>query len=254
MLALLLMITDFQFNRQKATHAVFSNVALPFYWLADTPGRFVTWARENFSSRASLLNRNRELREQTLLLKGQLLQMEALRVENQRLRDLFFAKATLPDDVRAVELIGVGPDPARHLVVLNKGSRDGVHVGQAVLDADGLVGQVVAVGSTSSRALLITDVTHSVPVRVNRNGVRAIAEGSGQLEQLNLRQVSFTTDIKMGDLLVTSGLGGRFPEGYPVAVITAIERDPGQVFVTARARPSAQLNRTRHLLLAYRHE
>ena len=108
------------------------------------------------------------------------------------------------------------PGP-RHFVVLDKGKRDGVYVGQPVLDADGLMGQVIEVGSTSSRVLLVTDITHAVPVRVIRNGVRAIVEGSGKQNQLNLRQVSFTTDIKVGDVLVTSGLGGRFPEGYPVA-------------------------------------
>ncbi|MCY4427241.1 MAG: rod shape-determining protein MreC [Halieaceae bacterium] len=251
-LALLLILADLGFNQLHATRAALSNIAFPFYWLVDTGARLGVWGGENLVSRTSLLKQNRQLREQELLLKGQLQQMLALRAENERLRKLFAARLTLPEDMQAAELIGIGPDPARHLVVLDKGKRDGVYVGQPVLDADGLMGQVIEVSSTSSRVLLVTDLTHAVPVRVIRNGVRAIVEGSGKQYQMNLRQVSFTTDIKVGDVLVTSGLGGRFPEGYPVGVVTALERDPGRAFVSARVRPKAQLDRSRHVLLAYR--
>jgi len=119
------------------------------------------------------------------------------------------------------------------------------------LDADGLMGQIVEVSAGTSRALLITDATHSIPVQVNRNGVRAIAEGTGSLGELEVRHVSANTDIETGDLLVTSGLGGRFPGGYPVAVVTAIERDPGRMFARVVARPNAALDRSRHVLLVF---
>ena len=128
---------------------------------------------------------------------------------------------------------------------------DGVFVGQPLIDADGLLGQVVEVSPLNSRALLITDATHSIPVQVNRNGVRAIAEGIGSLTSLEIHHVSATTDIQEGDLLVTSGLGGRFPVGYPVAVVSEIERDPGQAFARIMARPSAALERSRHVLLVF---
>ena len=128
---------------------------------------------------------------------------------------------------------------------------DAVFVGQPLIDADGLMGQIVEVSPASSRALLITDATHSIPVQVNRNGVRAIAEGTGSLGSLEIRHVSATTDIQIGDLLETSGLGGRFPGGYPVAVVTAIERDPGQMFAHVVAGPSAALDRSRHVLLVF---
>jgi rod shape-determining protein MreC len=134
---------------------------------------------------------------------------------------------------------------------LNKGASDGVFVGQPLIDADGLMGQVVEVSSDTARALLITDVTHSVPVQVNRNGVRAIAEGTGALGSLEIRNVSSNTDIQAGDLLVTSGLGGRFPEGYPVAVVKEVERDTGEAFARVVAVPSAALDRTRHVLLVF---
>ncbi|HEY6130962.1 MAG TPA: rod shape-determining protein MreC, partial [Halioglobus sp.] len=166
-------------------------------------------------------------------------------------RALLNSSALLRDDVLVAELIGVSPDPERLQLILNKGESDGVFVGQPLIDASGLMGQVVEVSSDTSRALLITDVTHSVPVQVNRNGVRAIAEGTGALGSLEVRHVSSTTDIQPGDLLVTSGLGGRFPEGYPVAVVKEVERDTGDAFAHVLAVPSAALDRTRHVLLVF---
>ena len=130
-------------------------------------------------------------------------------------------------------------------------ARDGVYVGQPLLDAAGLMGQVVEAGAHVSRVVLITDATHAIPVQVNRNGVRAIAEGVGRLDSLELRHVATTTDIKVGDLLVTSGLGQRFPAGYPVAVVDEVTRDPGQAFTLVKATPSAALDRSRHVLLVY---
>jgi rod shape-determining protein MreC len=157
----------------------------------------------------------------------------------------------LRDDVLVAELIGVSPEPERHHLVINKGKEDGVFVGQPLIDADGLMGQIVEVSGGTSRALLVTDVTHSVPVQVNRSGVRAIAEGTGALGSLEVRHVSATTDIEPGDLLVTSGLGGRFPVGYPVAVVEAVEREAGDAFAHVVAVPTAALDRTRHVLLVF---
>jgi rod shape-determining protein MreC len=186
-----------------------------------------------------------------LILQGRNQQMAALRAENVRLRSLLNSSTLLQSDVLVAELIGVVADRQRHLVILNKGARDGVFVGQPLLDADGLMGQIVQVSERSARALLITDVTHSVPLQVNRNAVRVIAEGTGLLDVLELRHVVATTDIEVGDLLVTSGLGGRFPAGYPVATVTSVERDPGQTFVRVVATPNAALNRSRHVLLVF---
>ncbi len=253
-IVLLLLLADLKFNELGKTRAALSNIALPFYWLADTPARIAVWGRENIVSRATLLDQNEQLRTESLLLNGQIQQLAALRAENGRLRELLNSSARVQGDVLIAELIGIVPDPVRHQVILNKGEDDGVYMGQPLLDASGLMGQVIEVGDVISRALLITDATHAVPVQVNRNGIRAIAEGIGRLDQLELRHVSATTDIEVGDLLITSGLGQRFPQGYPVATVVSVERDPGQTFTRVYAKPQAALNRSRHVLLVYHGE
>ncbi|MCZ6828199.1 MAG: rod shape-determining protein MreC [Gammaproteobacteria bacterium] len=250
-LALLLISADLRLNEMAVTRATLSNLALPFYWVVDMPSRVMGWGRETLLSRSTLLEENARLRAESLLLHGQVQQMAAQRAENIRLHALLNSTVLLQDDVLVAELIGIVPDPARHQVVLNKGSRDGVYVGQPLLDAAGLMGQVVEAGTHVSRVLLITDTTHAIPVQVNRNGLRAIAEGIGRLDSLELRHVASTADIRVGDLLVTSGLGQRFPAGYPVAVVEEVIRDPGQAFALVRATPSAALNRSRHVLLVY---
>ena len=235
-----------------ATRAVLSAAVYPFYWLADLPARLGNWGSENLVTRSSLLDENAQLRSQARLLEARLQQVASLRAENSRLRALLNSSALLEDDVFEAELVGVSPDPSRQLVVLNRGSRDGVYVGQALLDEQGLMGQVVEVSTNSSRVLLITDATHAIPVQVNRNGVRAIAEGIGRLDRLELRHLASTEDVEVGDLLVSSGLGGLFPRGYPVAVVTEVVRDPGQTFAKVYAEPSAALSRSRHVLLVFR--
>lgn len=149
------------------------------------------------------------------------------------------------------ELIGVDPNPFTHRILINKGERDGVFLGQPVLDARGLMGQVVELMPYTSRVLLLTDSTHSIPVQVNRNGLRAIASGTGNPERLELRHVADTADVKEGDLLVSSGMGQRFPAGYPVATVNEVIHDSGQPFAIVRAIPTAALNRSRYMLLVF---
>ncbi len=247
----LLIGAELQTRQLDSARSFLSNLATPVYWLADLPSRFSDWTGDNVRSRSSLLEDNERLQRENLVLQGRSHQMATLQAENVRLRALLNSSALVRDDVLVAELIGVSPDPARHRLVLNKGEVDGVFVGQPMIDADGLMGQVVEVSHNSSRALLITDPTHSIPVQVNRNGVRAIAEGRGRLGTLEVHHVSATTDIRQGDLLVSSGLGGRFPVGYPVAMVSKIERDPGQAFATILAEPTAALDRSRHVLLVF---
>jgi rod shape-determining protein MreC len=246
-----LITADLRYNKLQTSRAVLNSLAYPIFWVANLPTRIGDWADSHIHSRARLLEDNERLQQENLVLQGRSQQMASLQAENVRLRSLLNSSALVRDDVLVGELIGVSPDPERLQLVLNKGERDGVFVGQPLIDADGLMGQVVEVSSGSSRVLLIADVTHSVPVQVNRNGVRAIVEGTGELGLLEVRHVSATTDIQPGDLLVTSGLGGRFPEGYPVAVVETVERDAGEAFARVLAVPSAALDRTRHVLLVF---
>ena len=228
-----------------------SDLVSPLYWLSNLPKRLSEWGSEQAVSRDDLEQQNQALRTELLIHKRKVQQMAALVAENTRLRQLLNSADTLQNRVLVAEMIGVSPDPARHKLMLNRGKSDGVYLGQPVVDAHGLVGQITELGERTSMVLLITDPSHALPVQINRNGVRLVAEGQGDLFALKLRHISNTLDIQPGDLLVTSGLGQRFPAGYPVATIEFVEYDPGQPFAHVIARPMAELNRNRHMLLVF---
>jgi rod shape-determining protein MreC len=248
---LLLIFAGQRYQLLQRFESQLSVVATPFYWLADIPSKMSAWGSHNIRQLGSLIDENERLQSEALLLKAQVQKLASLEAENIRLRELLNSSAILDDSVLVAELVGLSPDPLRHEIIVNKGQGDGVYVGQPVIDALGLMGQIIEVGPLQSRALLITDTSHALPVQVNRNGVRSVAEGSGLYHELVLQHVAATTDIKLGDLLVSSGLGQRFPVGYPVAVVTEVSIDPGQPFATVKARPSAALNRSRHVLLVF---
>lgn len=252
MVVLALIVADLRYNRLGYARGTLDTLLTPIYWIADLPTRVGQWQETHIQSRDDLLQETERLRRENLVMQGRSLQMASLQADNTRLRALLNSTALLRDDVLVAELIGVSPDPVRHQVVLDKGESDAVYLGQPLIDSDGLMGQVVEVGELTSRVLLITDSTHSLPVQVNRNGVRAIAEGVGSLDRLEIRHVAATTDIQVGDLLESSGLGGRFPTGYPVATVVTVERDPGQPFARILAKPTAALDRSRHVLLVFR--
>jgi rod shape-determining protein MreC len=231
--------------------AALTVVVTPVVYLADSPNRAAEDVRQTFKSRSDLQSDITSLNEQLLLLKAKTEKMAALTAENNRLRDLLGSAAKLQDNVLVAELIGVDPNPERHEVTIDKGTSSGVFVGQPLLDAQGLMGQVIEISLYTSRVLLISDQTHSVPVQVNRSNLRLIARGSGFTRELELMHVQDTADIKVGDLLVSSGLGDRFPVGYPVGVVNKVEHDPGQPFALVTATPSARLDRSRYVLLVF---
>jgi len=226
-------------------------LTVPFYQITDIPRRLGEWTKLRLSSESDLRTENERLKTELLIYQRKQQQMAALAAENVRLRQLLNARDMLQDKVLIAELIGVSPNPLNHSVIINRGSRDGVYEGQPVLDAFGLMVQIVEIDENTSRALLISDSTHAIPVQVNRNGVRAIAEGTGNLNRLKLRHVSINADIREGDLLVSSGLGERFPVGYPVAEVEQVVRNSGEAFALVIARPMARLDRSRHLLLVF---
>jgi rod shape-determining protein MreC len=245
---MVLVVVGLYSDRLEPVREKLSPVVAPFYQITDVPTRVNDWRKDTFVSHADLKLENAALKTELLIHQRKL---AALAAENVRLRQLLNASQTLQDTVLIAELIGVSPNPLSHKVIINRGSQDGAFKGQPVLDAFGLMGQVTEVGETSSTVLLISDATHAIPVQVNRNGVRAIAEGTGDLNSLSLRHVSANTDIRAGDLLVSSGMGERFPIGYPVAEVQQVVRDPGKAFLTVIAKPMARLDRSRHLLLVF---
>ena len=250
-LSVALMVVDARFDVLKPARSQMSLVLMDAYWVTDLPERLWQGVSSQFGSRTELVAENEKLKTENLLLQGRMQKLAALTEQNVRLRELLNSSALVNEKVEVAELIGVDPNPFTHRIIINKGERDGVVLGQPVLDARGLMGQVVELMPYTSRVLLLTDTTHSIPVQVNRNGLRAIASGTGNPERLELRHVADTADIKEGDLLVSSGLGQRFPAGYPVATVKEVIHDSGQPFAIVRAVPTAALNRSRYLLLVF---
>ncbi|PRY73503.1 rod shape-determining protein MreC [Halomonas ventosae] len=250
-LASALMFADTRFTRMEPVRAQLSTLVAPIQWLVSLPSDVLNWASLALSDQRALVDENRRLREQILTLSHRVQRMASLTAENVRLRELLAATRQRDMPYITAELLSLDPDPFTHQMVIDRGRRDGVYVGQPVLDASGLVGQITATSAYSSRVLLLADASHALPVQVNRNGLRFILQGAGSYDALNVTHVPDTADIRAGDLLTTSGLGGRFPPGYPVARVADVVHDPGQPFARVTAAPVAQLQRSRHFLLLF---
>ncbi len=246
-----LMFLDNGTSWLSSVYRVADNMVRPLYWITNIPSRIQEWGQLNVTARTIIEQENVRLKQESLIHRGQLQRMSELAAENMRLRQLLNATELLMDSVLVTEVIGVSPSPQSHTVTIDRGRDDGVYVGQPILDADGLMGQIISVYGGHSVAMLITDSSHALPVQVLRNGVRSIAEGTSDYNLMRLRFVSPTADIVEGDQLVSSGLGGRFPAGYPVGTVSNIEQNLGETFVDVEVNPSAQLDRSRHLLLVF---
>lgn len=198
-----------------------------------------------------LKEQNERLEAERTQLLVRLQQFEALESENSRLRAMLGAAARVADRVLAAELVEVSTEPFSRRLLVRRGTQDNVYVGQPVIDAHGIVGQVTQVSAHVSTVTLITDPSHAIPVLDNRSGLRAVVFGSGDQDSLTIPYLSAVADIKEGDILVSSGMGGTFPAGYPVAVVIKIDNDPGESFLQVRARPAAQLNHGKQVLLIW---
>ena len=246
------MVADNRFGYLGSLRYVLGYATSPVYWVADIPARVSFLIDDVFVSRTDLLEQNQALREELLMARRELQLLESLASENSRLLELNTATADLDRDVMPAEIINIAPDPFSKRVLINRGADAGVFVGQPLLDANGLMGQVVEVLPFTSWVLLITDPNHVTPVEVNRNGERALARGSRlNAAELELEFVTQTQDMKAGDRLVSSGMGQIYPKNYPVAEIVSVYADPGLDFATVRARPLAQMARTRHVILVF---
>jgi rod shape-determining protein MreC len=245
------MVVDHRQHHMEAIRSAISVVIYPIQYLVNLPVAVGHWMGESVSSREQLMEENERLRMQQLLFKAQLQKLAALRIENVRLRELLQSSKKVGENVLIAELLAIDLDPFSRQIVVNKGSNDNVYMGQPVLDAEGIMGQVVHVGPFSATVMLITDPNHAIPVHVNRNGLRAIALGTGAPDVLEIPYLPNSADIQKGDLLTSSGLGGRFPADYPVARITQVEINPTQPYATVTAEPIALLERSREVLLVW---
>jgi rod shape-determining protein MreC len=246
-----LMTFDHRQHTVEGIRSTLSVVVYPMQYLVNAPFGLADWASESLSSHNTLLLENRALREKQLKLQFKLQKMASLETENKRLRALLQSSNRKWERVLIAELVSVDFDPFKHQVLLNKGSNDGVFVGHPLLDANGVMGQVNHVSPFTSTAILITDPSHAIPVQVNRNGLRTIALGTGETDRLDIPHIPNNADIREGDLLVTSGLGLRFPAGYPVATVSSVVRDPTEPFAKITAVPLAHLDRAREVLLVW---
>ncbi|MFP4261723.1 MAG: rod shape-determining protein MreC [Halomonas sp.] len=246
-----LMAADLRLTRMEEMRAQLSTVVAPIQWLVSLPSDLLSWTSLALSDQRALVEENQRLREQILTLSHRVQRMSDLTAENVRLRELLSAARDQKIPYITAELLSLDPDPFAHQMVVDRGRRDGIRVGQPVMDAAGLVGQVTSVSAYSSRVLTVADASHALPVRVNRNGLRFVAQGSGRYDALDVLHVPDTADIREGDLLVTSGLAGRFPPGYPVARVSEVVHDPGEPFAQVTAEPLAQLQRSRHFLMLF---
>ncbi len=245
----LLIFFDHKMASFDSLRGYLQSMVSPLQYLANTPKLAMTWVSTNVATRRQLLDENQQFRLNELEFHEQAMQLDIIKQENVRLRSLLASPLRSELKKTVAEILSVGSDPYTHQVVINRGAGDDVYEGQPVIDALGVVGQILHVGQTTSRVILITDLSHAVPVRVKRNGLRLLASGSGQIDRLNHNFVSQSADIKVGDVLVTSGLGGKYPEGYPVSTVSFISNNESREFVRVYSTPIAQIDRLRYLLL-----
>ena len=248
-LSILILVIDHRENYLAAVHRAIDVTVYPLRVAVDAP--VTMWRRlgETGADRNQLRLENSRLKAERLLTHARLQRYSALEAENARLRAMLEARTRVREEVRVAGIMSVSANPFRHDLVIDKGRNDGVYDGQAMVDAEGVVGQVIETGLFSAQAVLISDPDHALPVEINRNGLRTIAVGTGEFDRLDLPFLPNNADVRQGDLLVTSGLGGAFPAGYPVAIIDNVTRVPQEPFAAVSARPAAKLNQIREIML-----
>jgi rod shape-determining protein MreC len=246
-----MMVADKRYDQLERVRGWLSAAAYPVQVAVDLPFRIWNRLTESFADRSRLRSENLELTARLRLANLQLQRFAALEDENRRLRDMRENSAGVAERVLVASILNVDLDPFRHRVLLDKGAASGVFKGQAVLDAEGIFGQVSQVHARTAEVILISDAEHAIPVQSNRSGLRSIAVGTGDSDRLSLPFVTVESDLKAGDLLISTGMGGVFPSGYPVAEVTRVERNPAATFAVVDARPTARLDRDREVLLVW---
>ncbi len=248
-LAIALIVLDHRGGWLSQARAQAGVVTQPLWWLAGLPGRVGTRVKDDAVTRTRLMEENRELRNELLVANARLTRLSTAAADNMQLRALLGVAESRGLDVQLAPILDIDLDPTRQRLVLDAGSGDGVRVGQPVIDAGGLMGQIIQATPAHAIVLLLTDPDHAVPVVVASSGVRLIAYGRGRSDLLELADIPLNSGVKVGDVVVTSGLGGRFPAGFPVGTITALRPDDSHAFLVGDLRPAAQLDRGRDVLL-----
>jgi len=236
-------------NFFSPVRSVLSTIVYPIQTAASFPSDASKWMEEFFHDRKQLKEKNTQLEAINLSNSIRLQTLDDLERENMRLRELLGSSFRLHERVKVAEILAIDLDPFSQQVVIDKGERYGIFVGQPVLDATGVMGQVKQVSQFSSQVVLLTNPSHGIPVQVNRNGLRAVVTGRGLGKPLQLEHLPQNSDIRVGDLLVTSGLGGRFPVGYPVGRVMSVDSSSGQTFSDIKVEPAAKLATSREVLL-----
>jgi rod shape-determining protein MreC len=251
LLALALIIVDKRYDHLGKIRRLLSVVASPVQIAVASPFEGWHWFRDSISTRDALRADKTKLEAELRVAQFRLQRYEALEAETQRLRALRDNTAGVTDRFVIGDVMNVDLDAFRERVLVDKGAGDGVYVGQAVLDSGGVFGQVARVGQLTSEVILVSDAAHAIPVQINRNGLRTVAVGTGDTNRLKLPYLPTSADVVAGDLLVTSGLGGGFPAGYPVGTIAEVKRDPAQSLADVDVKPAAALDRSRELLFVW---
>jgi len=246
-----LMVLDNANRHLVEVRRILSAAIYPVQLMIDAPSTIGHWLGDSLATRVALISENRDLNRKILVQSARLQRTAALEAENARLRALLESTAKVGDRVLIAEIMSVDMNPFRHKIVINKGSNEGAQVGQAIIDAEGIIGQVIRDQVFSAEAILITDIDHALPVELVRNRLRTIAVGTGDLGRLSLPFLPRNADVIVDDLLVTSGLGGIFPPGYPVGIVREVSSEVGQPFLSISAEPAAALNRIREVLLIW---
>ncbi|MGM9451867.1 rod shape-determining protein MreC [Legionella bozemanae] len=246
-----LMFSDYHYRYLDNVRSGFSIVVAPLQYAVDYPVRVIGWIQSLVSAKKALIAENMQLRYQQTMLEAELQKLIVIQKENLQLKELLLTSSQANMRAMAAQILAVDTSNSRQVVVLNKGKRDGAYVGQPVLDAKGVMGQIVDIGPITSTVLLISDSKSAVPVRNNRTGERAILVGTNDIEQLSLINLPKTSSIHPGDVLVTSGLDRHYPEGYPVGLVEEVNSIPGEDFVKVKVKPVALLNRNRLVLLIW---
>ncbi|MEI7284789.1 rod shape-determining protein MreC [Pectobacterium carotovorum] len=249
--AIVVIVADSRLGSFVKIRTYMDTTVSPFYFLANGPRQVLDNMSASLATREQLSLENTALRQELLMKNSDLLLLGQFKQENSRLRELLGSPLRQDEQKMVTQVMSAGTDPYSDQVVIDKGQANGVYEGQPVISDKGVVGQVVAVGQFTSRVLLICDVSHALPIQVLRNDIRVIAAGNGCADDLQLEHLPNNTDIRVGDVLVTSGLGGRFPEGYPVGVVSSVKADTQRAYTIIQARPTAGLQRLRYLLLLW---